>query len=120
MIFDLNEDVFNGPTRRILTLSGVSQAPEMLTLCSVLTNNLLNTPPNERVSAEEKTKRYLILQKILNGSENGGRVDLSIDDLSVVSKLVDENCATIVHGRVKEMLNNPIRENRPVPSVQEK
>lgn len=117
MRFDLKTPIYDAVTQKMLIMSGTKLANGDMTLLTVLSQVLLASAPNERASAEEKAKRYLLLTKLLAANEKGGIVDLTIDELSTVTALVDALCPTIVHGRVKYLLNNPLSDQSLAPPV---
>lgn len=111
MKFKVSEHIFNDQAKKLLFLSGAKELPPPITFGEVVSRNLLEIDPQRPPTPEEKVKRYTILQKFLSTQDN--LIDLTIDDISLIKKIVDNSCSPLVHGRVLEILNSPISDPKP-------
>jgi len=71
-----------------------------LTLKAVLVNALL-TQGDEKLSGEEKYKRYTLSKKIY---ECGGEVDLAVEEVAQLKRLVGDLYPPIIVGQVFDIL----------------
>lgn len=74
-----------------------------LKLAKVLITALTSNFEDEKnLEGEEKVKRFIIAQKIQRKKD--GVVDLSVEDVAMIKKLVGKTWGTIVVGQVWEIL----------------
>ncbi len=106
MKFDLNTEIFNEQLLKIVALAKFP-APQPTNLAALFSSMLVTGVAEERAPADVKAKRFSLLCKISAASDAGGSVDLTIDELGLINALADANCPTLVHGRLKEILNAP-------------
>lgn len=110
MRFDLNAPIFDEVTLGILALTGTPLPPpeaQKDTFKSIAAQLLLAVDPNDRTEAAEKVKRYALLQKFLAANKEG-IVELDIEEVASLMKLADLRSATLIHGRIKAILNSPL------------
>lgn len=63
---------------------------------------LLAVQQDEKLTGEEKAKRYELALKIQAASEP---LDLPVEDVALLKKLCDANFATLIVGQVRRMLD---------------
>jgi hypothetical protein len=86
-------------------LVGGDGKPTNLTLEAVAENALLGSYNDEQnLSGEEKLKRYHLALKIYDHKTN---VDLSVEELALLRRLIAKSYNTLVMGRAWEMLGGP-------------
>jgi len=111
MKFDLNQNVFDEYTVKLLLHVTPNAKVESLPLSQLLMQLLLanNDKP---ASAEVKTKNYELLVKTFNAQDSAtGIVDFTLAEISIIKGLADANCPTLVHGRLNAILEAPIGVN---------
>jgi len=105
MIRDVNQ--------KIIGLKGeqMKDGNEGITLGSVIVNALLAAPPNDQTDGKTKALRYALAMRVNDAMGNGtnvpadlGKVDFSIDDLTVIKEQVGKAYGALVVGRAYEML----------------
>lgn len=107
MKFDLNNEIFNEQLLKLVALAQLPK-PQPITLGGLLASMIITGVAEERASAEVKAKRFALLHKISAANDSSGKhLDLTVDELSLITTLADANCPTLVHGRLKEILNAP-------------
>ena len=107
MKFDLTTEVFNEQLLKLVALAKVA-VPPPTPLSQLLSSLLMSGINEERASPDLKARRFALLCKVGAAVDTGGMLDLTADELALIIPLVDANCPTLVHGRVKEILNSPI------------
>lgn len=107
MKFDLNTEIFNEQTLKLVALARLPKPPPS-PLSQVFSSLLITGINEERIAADVKAKRFALLCKIGIAAESAGHhVDLTVDDLAIIMPLIDAGCPALVFGRVKEILNAP-------------
>lgn len=106
MKFSLNTEIFSEQLLKIVALAKLP-TPQPITLGGLLASMLITGVAEERASGDVKAKRFALLYKISAAAEGGTSLDLTVDELSLISTLADANCPTLVHGRLKEILSSP-------------
>lgn len=82
-----------------------------ITFASTTLTALLNPPQDERLTAEQKTRRYQMATKI---NKNPSKVDLTIEELALIKECVGKFHGPLVVGQTYEML-----EGEPLKAVQD-
>lgn len=114
MKFKINEPIFSAEIKAVLKMSGAPDVTPDLTFGAVLLQNLLNADPQKPLAPKVKTERYELAMKIFNSRE-ALIVDFTPAEVSIITTLIGESCATLIHGRMIEILNNPIPAKREAP-----
>lgn len=108
MKFDLNTVVLDQRSLQMIEQSGGKPPTKLDTLGQSISQLLLAQLPGDQTTPEEKVKRYALLNRILDAKN--GIIDLQLDDLEMVKKIVDQHCPVLVHGRILAILNAPKSE----------
>ncbi len=69
---------------------------------TAVVNALMGTIANENIPGEEKAKRYDLGLKI----NKGGDIDLTVEELATIKKLVGANFGTLVVGQVFNFIDS--------------
>ncbi len=109
MKFDLTTEVFNEQLLKLISLAK-APAPAPTPLSQLLSSLLMSGINEERASPELKAKRFALLGKISAAVDSGNMLDLNVDELALITPLIDANCPTVVFGRIKDILNAPMSD----------
>lgn len=105
MKFDVNHVLVD------LAQAPLKQGEKDFTLGDAATAALLSDYQDERLSGQEKSRRYSLAVKI-HGA-NGKPLDLDLDDAKLIRDLVAKAYAPIVAGQVWQLLNGDGVEESP-------
>lgn len=95
-------------TAPILDLDGkpVKDGESILTSGRVAIIALTSPYQDEQnLAGEEKVKRFAVALKIQGSIGSGQKLDLTVDELALIKKLVGKGMAPLVVGRVWEMID---------------
>lgn len=107
MKYKLETPIFDDKARKALELIDQKVPQKEPTFGKLLMQILVDDgPPQERVAAEDKVKKYTLLGKVLAAYDTPEKVlELSVEDITFVKPLIDKGCLTLSHGRMMEILN---------------
>lgn len=83
----------------------VDESGKQVTLDVVCINALMSNNPEERVSGDEKLKRYDLALKIKNSNE----LNLSSEDITLLKKLIGNVYSTLIVGQSYKMLEGEVK-----------
>lgn len=113
MKFNLMTEVFDERTTKIVQMATPGADVKPMTMAQ-LSMQLLLSNSDKPAAADVKAKHYQLLTKILEAMEHrNGMVDLTLTEVGIIKGLADTNCPTLVHGRINEILENPLSSDRP-------
>lgn len=84
----------------VLTIATPEQA---FTIKKVLINSLLASS-EEKISTEEKAKRFSLFFRIENAKTD--KIEFTAEEVTLCKKVVQENCSILVAGRACRILEN--------------
>lgn len=84
-------------------LKGDLKGEKSLTLGSVCVESLMASfPDEERLSGNDKVKRFKLAQKIYNRTP----VDITVEDASLIKELIGKAYGPLIVGQVWDLLEN--------------
>ena len=80
---------------------------EDLTLSLIARSALVNLDKSENeLSGDKKNDRFILATRIKNAEKADGKMNLDLNEVSLIGKLIDKKFGTVVVGRCRHIFNN--------------